>query len=68
MFVFLVSHPELFMLQIVELDLSTVVSCCSGPKRPHDRVAVTDMKEDFNQCLINKIGFKVKPNNCCYPL
>ena len=44
--------------QVVELDLSTVVSSCSGPKRPHDRVAVTDMKPDFEQCLRSKIGFK----------
>ena len=41
------------------MDLSTVVPCCSGPKRPHDRVTVADMKEDFKQCLNNKIGFKV---------
>ena len=45
--------------QIVELDLATVVPCCSGPKRPHDKVAVTEMKKDFNQCLTNKVGFKV---------
>ncbi|GFO09494.1 aconitate hydratase [Plakobranchus ocellatus] len=44
--------------QVVELDLSTVVPCCSGPKRPHDRVTVLDMKADFNQCLNNKVGFK----------
>ncbi|XP_021957823.1 cytoplasmic aconitate hydratase [Folsomia candida] len=44
--------------QVVELDLSTVVSCMSGPKRPHDRVAVTEMKSDFQQCLTSKIGFK----------
>ncbi|XP_033725426.1 cytoplasmic aconitate hydratase-like isoform X2 [Pecten maximus] len=44
--------------QIVELDLSTIVSCCSGPKRPHDKVAVTDMKTDFQACLNNKVGFK----------
>lgn len=30
----------------------------SGPKRPHDRVSVCDMKADFQQCLDNKIGFK----------
>lgn len=28
----------------------------SGPKRPHDRVAVTDMKKDFQDCLNNKVG------------
>ncbi|XP_037530747.1 cytoplasmic aconitate hydratase [Nematolebias whitei] len=44
--------------QIVELDLSTVVPCCSGPKRPHDRVPVSDMKQDFEMCLGAKQGFK----------
>ncbi|XP_046658536.1 cytoplasmic aconitate hydratase-like [Homalodisca vitripennis] len=44
--------------QVVTLDLSTVVSCVSGPKRPHDRVSVTDMKTDFLQSLTNKVGFK----------
>ncbi|XP_052261439.1 cytoplasmic aconitate hydratase-like isoform X2 [Dreissena polymorpha] len=44
--------------QVFELDLSTVSPCCSGPKRPHDRVSVSDMKTDFEQCLTNKPGFK----------
>nr|CAH7750077.1 unnamed protein product [Callosobruchus chinensis] len=44
--------------QSVELDLATVVSCVSGPKRPNDRVAVSDMKRDFIDCLSNKVGFK----------
>nr|XP_055068203.1 cytoplasmic aconitate hydratase [Misgurnus anguillicaudatus] len=44
--------------QVVELDLSTVVPCCSGPKRPHDKVAVSDMKLDFITCLGAKQGFK----------
>ena len=39
----------------VELDLSTVVPSLSGPKRPHDRVSVTDMKTDFQMCLDNKV-------------
>lgn len=43
---------------IMKLDLSTVVSCISGPKRPHDRVALSDVKQDFRKCLENKIGFK----------
>eukprot|EP00243_Klebsormidium_subtile_P003511 TRINITY_DN16928_c0_g1_i1.p1 TRINITY_DN16928_c0_g1~~TRINITY_DN16928_c0_g1_i1.p1 ORF type:complete len:996 (-),score=337.74 TRINITY_DN16928_c0_g1_i1:360-3347(-) len=42
----------------LELDLSSVVPCISGPKRPHDRVALTDMKEDWHSCLDNKVGFK----------
>jgi len=41
---------------VVELDLSTVVSCMSGPKRPHDRVPVTEMKTDFQQCLTGKVN------------
>lgn len=44
--------------EVVELDLSTVVSSISGPKRPHDRVAVSDMTADFKSCLVNKVGFK----------
>ncbi|XP_052084588.1 cytoplasmic aconitate hydratase-like isoform X1 [Mytilus californianus] len=44
--------------EVYELDLSTVRACCSGPKRPQDKVAVTDMKSDFTQCLNNKVSFK----------
>ncbi|XP_072543915.1 cytoplasmic aconitate hydratase [Salminus brasiliensis] len=44
--------------KVVELDLSTVVPCCSGPKRPQDRVAVSEMKQDFESCLAAKQGFK----------
>lgn len=44
--------------EIVELDLSTVVPSMSGPKRPQDKVPVSEMKSDFNQCLVNKVGFK----------
>ncbi|XP_067618524.1 cytoplasmic aconitate hydratase-like [Eurosta solidaginis] len=44
--------------QTLTLDLSTVVTSVSGPKRPHDRVAVSDMKKDFTSCLISPIGFK----------
>ena len=42
----------------MELDLETVVPSCSGPKRPHDRVPVSEMKKDFSECLIHKVGFK----------
>ncbi|KAK6494101.1 cytoplasmic aconitate hydratase [Huso huso] len=44
--------------QVVELDLSTVVPCCSGPKRPQDKVVVSEMKKDFESCLGAKQGFK----------
>ena len=29
--------------QVIELDLASVVPSMSGPKRPHDRVAVEDL-------------------------
>lgn len=38
--------------------MSTVTPSLSGPKRPHDRVALSDMKQDFIDCLSNKVGFK----------
>ncbi|XP_073966245.1 cytoplasmic aconitate hydratase-like [Choristoneura fumiferana] len=44
--------------EVVELDLSTVVTSVSGPKRPQDRVSVSNMKKDFEECLTNKVGFK----------
>jgi aconitate hydratase len=31
----------------MELDLSTVRGCLAGPKRPHDRVELINMKKDF---------------------
>merc|ERR1719427_2238160 len=44
--------------QVVELDLGTVVPSCSGPKRPHDRVPVSDLQEEFRTCLTHKASFK----------
>ena len=35
--------------QTITLDLATVVTSVSGPKRPHDRVSVSEMKQDFDQ-------------------
>ena len=42
----------------MELDLSSVKPCLAGPKRPHDRVELANMKADFNACLKNPVGFK----------
>lgn len=39
------------------LDLSTVVQCVSGPKRPQDRIDLKGMKEDFAFCLKNTVSF-----------
>ncbi|KAL2348647.1 hypothetical protein Fmac_002647 [Flemingia macrophylla] len=42
----------------LELNLEEVEPCVSGPKRPHDRVPLKEMKEDWLACLNNKVGFK----------
>lgn len=50
-----------------ELDVGTVRSCCSGPKRPHDKVLVSEMKDDFSNCLVAPVGFKgfqIPPEKC----
>uniref|UniRef100_A0AAQ6IF84 aconitate hydratase n=1 Tax=Anabas testudineus TaxID=64144 RepID=A0AAQ6IF84_ANATE len=43
---------------VIEINLSSVVPYVSGPKRAQDRVAVSNMKEDFQSCLDEKVGFK----------
>ncbi len=52
------NDPDLHYSSILELDLSTVEPCVSGPKRPHDYVALKDMKNDWNSSLTNQVGFK----------
>ncbi|XP_023518525.1 aconitate hydratase-like [Cucurbita pepo subsp. pepo] len=42
----------------IELNLSDVEPCISGPKRPHDRVPLKEMKADWHACLDNRVGFK----------
>ncbi|KAK3526432.1 hypothetical protein QTP70_025464 [Hemibagrus guttatus] len=44
--------------EVIEINLSSIVPYVSGPKRPQDRVPVTCMKEDFLNCLNEKVGFK----------
>jgi len=51
------ANPE-FSGEVLTLDLASVEPCLSGPKRPHDRVNLTDMKTDFVSCLTNPVGFK----------
>ncbi|GAA3161582.1 aconitate hydratase [Blastococcus jejuensis] len=42
--------------EYLELDLSTVVPSIAGPKRPQDRVAITDAKEAFREVLPTYAG------------
>ena len=55
--------PEPIFTDMLELDISTVQSSLSGPKRPQDRVALSDMKKEFNHALtapIKERGFELK--------
>ncbi|KAK1568671.1 hypothetical protein Q3G72_027384 [Acer saccharum] len=51
-------HEERVYSSYLELDLADVEPCVSGPKRPHDRFPLIDMKADWHLCLDNKLGFK----------
>ncbi len=41
---------------ILELDLSTVQPALAGPKRPQDRVDLSNMKHHFEQSLTHELG------------
>jgi len=42
----------------LELDISSVVPCVSGPKRPHDYIPCKGLKADFAKCMETASGFK----------
>jgi aconitate hydratase len=44
--------PDPQYTDMLELDLGTVEPSLAGPKRPQDRVALSSMKETFNQALV----------------
>jgi len=53
------SQPDpVYSGEVMELNLADVTPCVSGPKRPHDRVEVAKMQEDFKSCLAAPVGFK----------
>lgn len=45
------NSPEPEFTDTLELDLGTVVPSLAGPKRPQDRVALSDMKDVFEKAL-----------------
>ena len=45
--------PEAKYSEYLELDLSTVVPSIAGPKRPQDRILLTEAKEQFRKDLAN---------------
>nr|AOE43275.1 aconitate [Synstelium polycarpum] len=50
------THPV--YTSTLTLDLATVVPSLAGPKRPHDRVSLSNLKSDFAANLTAPIGFK----------
>ncbi|KAI6176872.1 CBN-ACO-1 protein [Aphelenchoides bicaudatus] len=44
--------------KVIELDLSTVHSCVSGPKRPQDRIPLQNLASEFGKGLVEKVSFK----------
>ncbi len=48
--------------QTLELDLSTVVPCIAGPKRPQDRISLSDSKDSFAKILPTYFSEKTNKN------
>ncbi|GAC1348901.1 MAG: aconitate hydratase AcnA [Vulcanimicrobiaceae bacterium] len=44
--------PDPLFSDTLELDLSSVVPNLAGPRRPQDRVALSDVKAEFNKALV----------------
>eukprot|EP00759_Apiculatamorpha_spiralis_P051890 PhF_6_TR5537/c0_g1_i1/m.7872/K01681/ACO, acnA; aconitate hydratase len=52
------SAENLHYTENLSLDLGSVVPCIAGPKRPQDRVLVSEQKADFAKCMQTDSGFK----------
>ena len=48
--------PDPEFTDVVELDLSTVMPSLAGPKRPQDRILLSDMKEQYRRTLLAPVG------------
>ncbi len=56
--------PDPQFSDVIELDLSSVEPCMAGPKRPHDRIAISSVGTEFSASLTKpagKEGFGVVP-------
>ena len=59
-----VNTPDPEFTDTLELDLDSVVPSLAGPKRPQDRVPMSDLKETFKKALsapVKERGFELKP-------
>ncbi|MFT5196658.1 MAG: aconitate hydratase [Cellvibrionaceae bacterium] len=50
------ADPDPIFTDTLELDMTTVVPALAGPKRPQDRIALTDMKSEYRKMLIAPVG------------
>lgn len=50
---------ELVFSEFMELDLSTVVPSIAGPKRPQDRILLSEAKNQFEKDILNYAGSSV---------
>lgn len=47
---------ELDFTKVIQLDLSTITPSVAGPKRPQDRISLTQVKETFHNLLQKGVG------------
>jgi aconitate hydratase len=62
---------EIDYTRILELDLKTIRPCVSGPKRPQDRIELSQLKEKFHQLLKAPVaeggyGVNLQPKICVH--
>lgn len=58
--------PDPIFSDMLELDMGGVEPSLAGPKRPQDRVVVSEMRDGFRQALVaptNKRGFALPPSD-----
>lgn len=55
------SDPDPLFSSIVELDMSDVVACISGPKRPQDKIVLTQSVEAFSKHMAD--AYKATPED-----
>ncbi|WP_310963758.1 aconitate hydratase [Nocardioides terrisoli] len=58
--------PEARYSESLELDLSTVVPSIAGPKRPQDRIQVTEAKQSFRGALETYVTHEAAPKVGAY--
>jgi aconitate hydratase len=59
-----IGTPDASYTDLLELDLGSVVPSLAGPKRPQDRVALTEMKPVFKKALTSPVkerGYELSP-------